>query len=567
MGQRPIYTEPENCQDCYKCIRECPVKAIRIENNKAYIIEERCIYCGHCTQICPTGAKKIRNGIPLVKEIIKRTDKKVILSLAPSYINEFSNVSTGQLIAAIRQLGFQGVSETALGAELVSTKVSEYLQHTSPGVYISSACPIVVEYIRKYSQPHIQAITPVLSPLLAHAKLLKHLYGQETEIIFCGPCIGKKVEADNFQELVSIALTFQDLKQWLKEENICIETQTASPEDDFIPYKAGTGTLYPVEGGMLHSIQDEKRKITKLAFSGIENIKDVIRNLILHREQDTLFLELLSCKGGCINGPGKLSADSLAVKKYNILHRCSENQAAKEIPAIDISTQFQVDNRITLEKYTEKEIIQALAVVGKTSATDELNCSGCGYDSCREFAKALLAGRAEENMCVSYMRKIAHDKANVLLQKIPAGVILVNSELKIADMNRYAAHLLGEDVLTIYDISPGLPGVALSKVCTFSDFFNAALITGKDITEKQIRENERIWQLSVYTIQPHRLVFGLLLDLREPYGKKEWMTEKMQEVIRKHMDTVRQIACLLGENAAYTDVTLRSILESIEDKY
>ena len=136
--------------------------------------------------------KKIRNGIPLVKEIIKRTDKKVILSLAPSYINEFSNVSTGQLIAAIRQLGFQGVSETALGAELVSTKVSEYLQHTSPGVYISSACPIVVEYIRKYSQQHIQAITPVLSPLLAHAKLLKHLYGQETEIIFCGPCIGKK---------------------------------------------------------------------------------------------------------------------------------------------------------------------------------------------------------------------------------------------------------------------------------------------------------------------------------------------------------------------------------------
>lgn len=565
MGQRPIYTEPENCQDCYKCIRECPVKAIRIENNKAYIIEERCIYCGHCTQICPTGAKKIRNGVPFVKKIVKGTTKNVILSLAPSYINEFRNVTSGQLIAAIRQLGFQGVSETALGAELVSAKVSEYLQATPSGVYISSACPIVVEYIRKYSQQHIHAITPVLSPLLAHAKLLKHLYGKETEIIFCGPCIGKKVEADNFRELVSVALTFQDLKQWLKEENICIEEQCASPEDNFIPYKASRGTLYPVEGGMLQSIGDEKKQITKLAFSGMENIKDVIRNLESHKVEDTLFLELLSCKGGCINGPGKLTPDSLAIKKYNVLHRCPENQATQKIPSIDISTQFQADIHIVSEKYTEEEITQALAVVGKTSAADELNCSGCGYDSCREFAKALLAGRAEENMCVSYMRKIAHDKANMLLQKIPAGVILVNSELQVADMNRYAAKLLGEDILTIYDVSPGLPGVALSKICSFADLFNAALITGKDITEKQIRENERIWQLSVYTIQPHRLVFGLLLDLREPYGKKEWMTEKTQEVIRKHMDTVRQIACLLGENAAYTDATLRSILEGIQN--
>ena len=63
MQLRPIYTEPDNCQDCYKCIRECPVKAIRMEDNKASIIEDRCIYCGHCTQVCPTGAKKIRDGL------------------------------------------------------------------------------------------------------------------------------------------------------------------------------------------------------------------------------------------------------------------------------------------------------------------------------------------------------------------------------------------------------------------------------------------------------------------------------------------------------------------------
>ncbi|WP_302568591.1 [Fe-Fe] hydrogenase large subunit C-terminal domain-containing protein, partial [Culturomica massiliensis] len=217
MTQRPIYTEPDNCQDCYKCIRECPVKAIRIENNKAYIIADRCIYCGHCTQICPTGAKKIRNGVPVVKAILQQ-HKKVILSLAPSYVSEFSDIPTPVLIHAIKQLGFSDVSETALGAELVSDTVNRYLLESPPGIYISSACPVVVEYIRKYAPEILPSLTPVLSPLLAHARLLKSKYGEDTKVIFAGPCIGKKIEADNHKELVQIAITFKDLRQWLGEE-------------------------------------------------------------------------------------------------------------------------------------------------------------------------------------------------------------------------------------------------------------------------------------------------------------------------------------------------------------
>lgn len=567
LDLKPIYTEPDNCQDCYKCVRECPVKAIQIEDNKAYIIEERCIYCGHCTQVCPTGAKKIRDGVSRVR-LILQNHPKVILSLAPSWVSEFEQWEAPQLIAAIRQLGFFAVSETAIGAELVSARVTDYLESSHPGVYISSACPVVVEYIRKYSTEHIDAITPVLSPMLAHARILKQHYGNNVKIIFAGPCICKKLEADRFRELVEVAITFKDLKAWLEKEKIEPSGLSLTDDDHFTPWSAGLGSLYPIEGGMLPGVKEEGKKIVKMAFSDLGNIKDVIKNLHTKREKDTIFLELLACKGGCINGPAKLSQTSLAIKRYNIQNSCpvSRQGTPDDLSRIDIGQQYQAAG-CAAPPHTEEEIKQALAAVGKTCPEHELNCSGCGYDSCRDFALAMLEGRAEENMCVSYMRKVAHDKATVLLQKIPAGVLLVDSELKISDMNLFCANLLGEEVQMIYEASPGLTGIDLDRICSFSDLFRTALTTGKEITERQIHDQDKVWLLSIYNIQPHRLVFGIMQDLREPYVRQEWMLEQIHEVIRQHMATVQQVACLLGENAAYTDATLRAVMAATEAKH
>ncbi|MCC8173633.1 MAG: Fe-S cluster protein, partial [Odoribacter sp.] len=379
--------------------------------------------------------QKIRNGIPFAKKILQE-NQKVILSLAPSYVSEFHDISLPSLISAIKKLGFTGISETALGTELVSDKVSQYLNNAASGIYISSACPVVLEYIRKYGHSYISNITPVFSPLLAHTKLLKHLYGEDVKIIFAGPCIGKKLEADTYRNLLGVAITFQDLKKWFEEENIDLEEDNfTNIEDNFIPYRAGISTLYPIEGGMLPGIQPKERKVIKMAFSGMEHIKEVLYQLETQSQKDVLFLELLACKGGCINGPGKLSYTSPALKRYDITDKTTYEQNNQTFEEIDLTVYYQEDKRIKKEEFSDDEILQAMSRVGKTCVGDELNCSGCGYDSCRDFATALLAGRAEENMCLSYMRKVAHDKAIALLQKIPIGVFIIDGDMKIVDMN------------------------------------------------------------------------------------------------------------------------------------
>ena len=340
MQLRPIYTEPDNCQDCYKCIRECPVKAIRMENNQASIIEDRCIYCGHCTQVCPTGAKKIRDGLTRAKLTLTQ-NPKVILSLAPSYVSEFEGIHSSVLIAAIKRLGFTSVSETALGAEIVTDRTEKFLEEAENGVYISSACPVVVEYIRKYSPDHARFITPIISPMLAHAKILKQLYGEDVKIVFAGPCICKKLEADYFNNLVDVVITFKDLKKWFEQSDINLKNIAPNqPEARFVPYRSGLGAYYPIEGGMLKGMQEGKKQIHHMAFSELSTVKDVLKELDSHRENDSIFLELLACKGGCINGPAKLSHISPALKRYEIIHQSELGNPKDDFKNIDLQILF-----------------------------------------------------------------------------------------------------------------------------------------------------------------------------------------------------------------------------------
>ncbi len=559
----PIYTRKTECQDCYKCVRGCPVKAIKIEDGYASIISELCVLCGYCVDVCPNGAKQVRDDVPSAKRLLAERER-VIVSLAPSFITEFPDLRPGQLIAAIRKLGFFGVSETAMGAEQVSAHVGSLLERSSGEVFISTACPTAVEYLRKFEPRYAQYLTDFLSPLLAHARLLRQHYGQEIGVVFVGPCVAKKLESDTHPELVEIVLTFEDLRRWLEEAQIDVETLREKGDDVFIPQRSRDGALYPIEGGMIASIQGQKQgKLPThfIQFSGIRRFSNALSGVEDLRPKENLFVELLACLGGCINGPKSRNRISTVCKNYQIAHYA---EPAAEVAAseLDITEAYEPDPVPHLE-ISDDRLREALRQVGKVSEADELNCGGCGYNLCRDFARAIIEGKAELVMCVSYMRSLAQKKAHILIQKMPSAVVIIDQNMKMIECNPIFAKLFGPgDCADEYQSARQLEGEMLESVMPFYRLFQSVLRSGEDLIEKDLRYKGRILHAMVFTIEKHSLVGALFEDITKPAMQREQIIKRTRHVIQQNLTTVQKIAYLIGENAAESEIILNSIVES-----
>lgn len=565
MILQTIYTEKNNCQDCYKCVRRCPVKAIKIEDHSASIITELCINCGYCTTICPAGAKKIRNDVAAAKQLIN-SGEKVIAAIAPSWVSEFSEYSASSLISTLKQLGFHEVSEVALGAEMVSESVNQYLNQQKSGTFISSCCPTVVSLIQKYYPEHIDKVVPIMSPMLAHASYLKSLYPEPIKIVFMGPCIAKKNEAEEHEGLVDVSLTFQELAQWLEKEASYFEEDET--QSHFYPNKAADGSLYPVDGGMINSLKSQASTVDLeyMSFSGRNSVKDVLNNLEGIAPDNLCFLELMTCSGGCVNGPGCSENNSIAKKRASIIRTHQQTSSAERMlrRPIEIDLEY-VKSQIEIPKHQEEDILEALQSIGKFSSKDELNCSGCGYENCRDFAQALIEGKAESSMCVSYMRKVAQNKASVLLQKMPYAVVMCDDKLRIIESNHQFAEALGQETCELFEDIPGLEGAHLKSVFPAYKLFQNALKMDLQNFEKDIRINGKLYHLSLFSIQKHKIVCGILRNLHSPEVRNEEVIKRTKEVILENLSTVQQVAFLLGENAAKTESMLNTIVQSYED--
>ena len=555
--------KPASCKNCYKCLRECPVKAIRITNHQAKIIDERCILCGTCTGVCPQNAKIVHSESEVVENLLKSGDK-IVASVAPSFVSSFGVNDFSVMQIALGKLGFAYSEETAVGANLVVEEYKKLLKEGKYKNFITSACPSVNRLIQEYYPNALPYLANVDSPMLAHAKLLKKQF-PTAKIVFIGPCIAKKKEAAE-SGIIDAVLTYEDLKGLFEKNKINL-TQTAKLSVSKQGVGENKAKFFPISRGIIKSFDELPLGYEYVAIDGVQKCMDILESV------DTLngmFLELNACDYACVKGPCSLTSAEGAIKANADIRKYATKGGDKWLAVdgkgIDIS-QFYPRIKPLGNAFTEKDIKAVLAQTGKFKKEDELNCGACGYRTCREKAWAVLNGFAESDMCVPYMRERAETMSYEIIQNSPNGIIVVDFDLKIIEVSKKARELFG--------ISGDVKGRDLVDFINPTEYLLAS--TGKKFfTHERLTIGEKIVELSVIVLAEQKVMFGMYTDITEQTNADKKL-EKMRldtiattdEVIQKQMRVAQEIASLLGETTAESKVALlklkAALLETHED--
>lgn len=547
-----------NCKNCYKCIRHCPVKAIRFSGNQAHIIGDECILCGHCFVVCPQNAKEIVNETEKVRVLLQ--SYPVYVSLAPSFIANYEGVGINAMRTALKKLGFADVEETALGATVVKNEYDRLLREEKRDIVISSCCHSVNLLIQKYFPKELPYLADVLSPMQAHCADLKRRHpGAKT--VFIGPCAAKKDEAAHYDGIVDAVLTYEELTEWLNHEGVVLEKEMDSQQES-------RARFFPTTGGILKTMNLDAPGYRYMAIDGIENcisaLKDIENGNIHHA-----FIEMSSCVGSCVGGPVMEKYHPSPVREYiAVAEYAGDKDFVVEQPdSNDLRKHFSLIEREN-KMPSEYEINAALRQMGKMSKRDELNCGSCGYNTCREKAIAICQGKAEASMCLPYLQKKAEGFSDRIVNNTPNGIIVLNDAFEVQQINeaamdimhiRSASDVLGEQVVRIMD-----PAVFYEVQKKKFNVHNRRVY---------LAEYKRYVELTVVYDTDNHLFIGIMRDITDEEKEREkkesiskQTIETADKVVDKQMRIVQEIASLLGETAAETKIALTKLKESIKDE-
>jgi signal transduction histidine kinase/iron only hydrogenase large subunit-like protein len=449
-----VQTIKERCRVCYTCVRECPAKAIGISDGQAHVIPERCIGCGNCARVCSQGAKRVLDGTQNVAQLLRQGGTVAAL-IAPSFPAEFEECKYEEVVGMVRALGFRYVHEVGFAADLVARRYRELVTGEDKGNYIATTCPALVGYVERYYPNLVPRLAPIVSPMVAAARILRRLYGMDVPIVFIGPCIAKKGEAasENLKGEVTEALTFAELRQMLQAAGI--RPETVQP-GDFDPPWSGPGGLFPISRGLLQAaeIKEDLMGGDVIATDGrtsfVEAIQAVASNTL-----DVRLLEILCCNG-CIMGAG-MTANTTLFWRRNLVGRYIQkhwDDSRKEQWERDIARFSDIDFSRSFSGFDQRmaqpspdEVSNILARMGKKNPEDELNCGACGYDSCVQHAIAIHFHLAETEMCLPYtiekLRATVKQLAVSNQQLVSTQEALMHSE-RLASMGQLAAGVAHE---------------------------------------------------------------------------------------------------------------------------
>ena len=409
-----IHLSEVNCRDCYKCIRNCLIKAIRYSDGHAEIIDDECIQCGECIVACPRhGQNEDRGEVERIRRQI-RAGRRVVASVAPSFIADFDVGSIEDLREGLIQLGFADAQETAIGAEIVSREYEKIMASGETDVLISSSCPPINLLIQKY-----------------YPDGMLREQNPGAFVVFIGPCYAKEAEALD-TGCCDAVLLFNESEPGpaLKPVNRGIRVMRGG-------YRA---RRYPRQDGIVKSMTREPGW-NRVSVDGVGDCIAALDELQQGRVSG-VFLEMTACEGSCVNGP--------AIRRNRYENRVGGTVVINSFAGENdygITTPLPVGKLhlpqpVSRALPEEDEIQRVLTRLNKHTAELALNCGCCGYPTCREMAAAICQGKAQMEMCLPYLReKAERHSREVVDNTLEAADQLIERQMRVV---QNIASILGE---------------------------------------------------------------------------------------------------------------------------
>lgn len=555
-----VYTNKARCRDCYRCLRACPVKAIRVVNGQASVVTERCLSCGTCVRECPQQAKSFRQDVARAAALLGE-GVPVAASIAPAFAALYGEDMRLRLAGALARLGFAHVSETAIGAAIVARATAALVQQAPERPHITTACPAAVSYIEQRAPGLVRYLTPVVSPMIAHALRIKEILGPEAKVVFIGPCVAKKAEADRMADrgAVDVVLTFEELDAWLAHAGIDLAT---SPERPFDVVSESAPRYFPLPGGLARTAGLDTDSLARdcVAPSGIGHVHDVLESL--KADPQPVLVEPLFCANGCINGAGVCANARMFDRRRRLIDYAASEAApvtcaaARALP-VALRVDFAASD--TGEALDETAVQEALARMGKQDEAARLNCGACGYESCRDQAEAVVRGLAQPDMCIPHMRRLAEQRSDKIFATSPNGILVLDERLRILHMN--------PSFRTMFAATDGLLGQRVD-VLMDPEPFERLVHEGMprlELTVDHARYN-RICRHILYPLPEDRQLVAILVDItslhvsQEELGRLRTETvEAAEKLMAQQFAAAREIAVFLGQSTARSEEMIRKL--------
>lgn len=551
-----------NCKNCYKCVRACPTKAIRMVEDQAEIIEDRCIYCGKCYMVCPQDAREMIGDLDRIKAMIA-DGEEVYFSISSSLTAYFRDGNLRRLAVLLKKLGVTRVEEMAEGAGRMLQEYKEILLDHEMKNIIGSYCPSMNFLIQKYFPKLTKWLIPVETPLEIHARMLRATYGPSIRVVGVGPCIAYHKLADLSEDgnLIDAYLTFEELEEWFKEENLVITEE----EDPDTHYCSHYRWKYPDEPqGVIKALPPEIKYNYKMwEINGETRAANMFRQAA--RDMDNYFITATACGNSCLGGPiiRLCNRDSFIGQDRWLTSMRVDVSEKKMNPCEDAEVSVRKSFKpIFLErkKPNKEDLISILSLIGKKERKDLLDCGGCGYSTCIEKAVAVYQGMADPFMCIPNSRDKAEEKSNLLFDNLPNGVLVLDKEFNILEANPAAQEIFGAD-------EEFLQGRPVEEYIDES-FVNHAKYKELDVLQETVecRNIDKILLITFFRIKRHDISMMLFFDrtessqrIREAKALRMETINVTQEVVEKQMRIAQEIASLLGETTAESKLAFNKL--------